>query len=71
MNSRLMELAEQVEECSIDKLGFGEGNIEGLVRLVILECAYVCLQQRDPPNLNYKPSEKFAEAIKQHFGVHQ
>ena len=37
--------------------------------LIVQECARVCLSQRDPANLNYKPSERFAEAVKQHFGV--
>jgi hypothetical protein len=37
--------------------------------LIVKECAQVCLSQRDPANLNYKPSERFAEAVKQHFGV--
>lgn len=37
--------------------------------LMVEECAQVCLAQRDPGNLNYKPSERFAEAVKQHFGV--
>jgi hypothetical protein len=37
--------------------------------LIVKECAQVCLAQRDPTNLNYKPSEKFAEAVKQHFGL--
>ena len=40
-----------------------------LVELVVKECAQVCLSQRNPSNLNYKPSEKFAQALKQHFGV--
>ena len=40
-----------------------------LVELVVKECAQVCLAQRNPSNLNYKPSEKFAQALKQHFGV--
>ena len=37
--------------------------------LIVRECAQVCLSQRDPANLNYKPSERFAEAVTQHFGV--
>jgi hypothetical protein len=39
--------------------------------LIVRECAKVCLAQRDPANLNYKPSERFAEAVKQHFGVEE
>jgi hypothetical protein len=44
-------------------------NIEKFAELIVLECAQVCLSQRDPANLNYKPSVKFAEAVKHHFGV--
>ncbi len=40
-----------------------------IAELIVEECARVCLEQRDPSNLNYKPSERFAEAVKQHFGV--
>jgi len=39
------------------------------VEMAVQEAIDVCLEQRDPQNLNYKPSEKFANAIKQHFGV--
>ena len=36
-------------------------------QLIIDECVNVCLAQRDPQNLNYKPSEKFADEIKRNF----
>jgi hypothetical protein len=36
-------------------------------QLIIDECVNICLSQRDPQNLNYKPSEKFADEIKRHF----
>jgi hypothetical protein len=44
-------------------------RLEMMAQLIVQECVAVCLEQRDPQNLNYKPSEKFAEAIKQRFGV--
>jgi|DEB19_MinimDraft_3_1074340.scaffolds.fasta_scaffold80817_2 hypothetical protein len=37
--------------------------------LIVKECVKVCLDQRNPGNLNYKPSEMFADALKLHFGV--
>jgi hypothetical protein len=46
-------------------------DYEKFAELIVRECAQVCLAQRDPANLNYKPSERFAEAVKQHFGVEQ
>ena len=44
-------------------------NLERMAELVALECVQVCLGQRDPQNLNYKPSEHFAEEIRKHFGI--
>jgi len=41
--------------------------IEMFAKLLIEECVYVCSQQRDPTTLNYKPSEKFVDAIRLHF----
>lgn len=70
MNERIRELAKQNDlDITIDGMGYGEGDIEGLVKLVVQDAVNVCLAQRDPQNLNYKPSVKFAEAIKQYFGA--
>lgn len=82
MNERIKELAKQAGGNPNHKAFRGHSlppppdhidpatvDLEKFVELLIQECADVCLQQRDPSNLNYKPSEKFAEAIKQHFGV--
>ena len=49
----------------------GDKSAKKFAELIVKECAQVCLAQRDPANLNYKPSEKFAEAVKQHFGVEE
>jgi hypothetical protein len=67
MNERLREIAikAQVEHC------ISHVRLEEFAELIVLECAQVCLEQRDPANLNYKPSVKFAEAVKQHFGVQE
>ena len=69
VNAKIRELAEQAG-CKIDRLGYGEGNLEKFAELIVRECAKVCSEQRNPANLNYKPSEQFAEAVKQHFGVY-
>jgi hypothetical protein len=37
MNERIRELAEQAG-CSIDGMGFGEGDVEGLAELIVQEC---------------------------------
>jgi hypothetical protein len=74
MNKRIDQIADQV----MDEFGneFKDSGIvvsdeffERFAELIVQECVQVCLSQRDPANLNYKPSERFAEAVKQHFGV--
>lgn len=37
--------------------------------LLINDAIHVASQQRDPAALNYKLSERFVDALKQHFGV--
>jgi hypothetical protein len=46
---------------------FDEDYAEIFANLIINECIELCLKQRNPPNLNYKPSESFAEAIRSYF----
>jgi hypothetical protein len=75
MNERIRDFANQ----AFDKVANEDSDSsrwflkysEEFAKLIIKECAQVCSDQRDPANLNYKPSAKFAEAIKQHFGVTQ
>jgi hypothetical protein len=79
MNERIKELKQQAEKTYTWKDFSPDGyevtkqektvDLEKFAELIVRECAGVCLAQRDPANLNYKPSEKFAEAVKQHFGV--
>jgi hypothetical protein len=79
MNERIFELAKQADLIQWDTLPSGARtpDHESVVKarkfaeLIVRECAQVCLSQRDPANLNYKPSERFAEAVKQHFGVEE
>jgi hypothetical protein len=74
MNERIKQLAKQAGFCGT---GFHntlpgttqEDALKNFAELIVRECTNVCLAQRDPANLNYKPSERFAEAVKQHFGV--
>ena len=78
MNERIKALAEQAGgefyegfAGSTNFVKFAEDDFEKFAEVIVRECAQVCLAQRDPANLNYKPSEKFAEAVKQHFGVEE
>jgi hypothetical protein len=75
MNERIQELREQAAK-EVFKANqwtnedeWNDLYMEKFAELMVQECAQVCLSQRDPANLNYKPSERFAEAVKQHFGV--
>lgn len=76
MNERIKELYSDAALYAFDQR-FIPGPVrelqevitEKFAELIIKECANVCLEQRDPTNLNYKPSERFAEAVKQHFGI--
>lgn len=68
MNDKIKELAEQAD-CSIDGMGYGEGNIEAFAELIVRECMRVARSQRDPTTLNYKPSELFARDLQLHFGI--
>ena len=72
MNERIKKLYEQAG--LVGDNGHFEYDFfdpEKFAQLMVQECAEVCLAQRDPANLNYKPSERFAEAVKQHFGVEE
>ena len=76
MNERIRELYEQARlhaksiDADIDPQGWMDEYHRKFAELIVRECAKVCLEQRNPANLNYKPSEQFAEAVKQHFGVY-
>jgi hypothetical protein len=42
---------------------------ERFAEMIVRECIKIAVNQRDPANLNYKPSDRFVEDLKQHFGV--
>ena len=46
-------------------------EVEKFAELIVRECMNVARQQRNPANLNYKPSERFVEDLRQHFGVEE
>jgi hypothetical protein len=69
MNGRFVQLAYEAK--LFNGMPAPVKEVEKFAELIVKECAQVCLAQRDPANLNYKPSEKFAEAVKQHFGVEE
>ena len=56
----LYETREQWELCD-----------EKFAELIVAECMAVAAKQRKPANLNYNPSERFVEDLRQHFGVEE
>lgn len=67
MNERIQKLAKEAN-CSIDGMGYGEGNLENFAELIIRECADILL------NINVDGYERLllsasAKEFKKHFGV--
>jgi hypothetical protein len=85
MNERILELNAQADKYAWEKVGKkydGAGDLnwkwedtkmEKFAELIVGECVEVCNGQAtyDPQTLPYKPSEQFADAIKEHFGVEE
>jgi hypothetical protein len=67
MNQKIRELAEQAD-CKIDRLGYGEGDLEKFAELIVRECAQVCINLQDIPATEPRHC---AEDIKIHFGVEE
>jgi hypothetical protein len=44
-------------------------ELEKFAELVINDCVDIVLKERNPPGLNYKPTESIANAIKSRFGL--
>ena len=67
MNERIKELIKQHGiNITIDGLGYGEGNVEGLAELIVKECA----DYLDAFNRENRVEEGIGGAeLKQHFGV--
>ena len=67
MNERIQKLAEQAG-CSIDGMGYGEGNVEKFAELIVRECADVadCTGMAFPVN-----GWVVGDKIRKHFGVEE
>lgn len=60
MNEKIKQLTEQAD-CTIDGMGYGEGNIEYLIELVVRECI---------TEYNKYSTVDFATIkVKEHFGI--
>ena len=72
MNERIKELAKQAGYRDIfDNDTKARARLEKYTELIVRECMAVAAKQRKPANLNYNPSERFVEDLKQHFGVEE
>jgi hypothetical protein len=71
MNERIKELIKQHGvDITIDGMGYGKGNIEGLAELLIQECALIAFH--NVVNLSSIADAEDVEAnIKEHFGVEE
>lgn len=69
VNAKVRELAKQ-SGCSIDKLGYGEGNLEKFAELIVRECMSMC--QTAVGNADYNTGRLHClNNIKEHFGVEE
>ena len=71
-NERIQKLAEQAN-CSIDGMGYGEGNIEKFAELIVRECLQLCINVHNDPDRPFSVpgSLHCIEDIQQHFGVEE
>ena len=69
MNRRIQALAEQAG-CTIDGMGYGEGNVEKFAELIVRECMEQVWYTRED-GINGNVSEVIKDRMKQHFGVEE
>ena len=70
---KIRELAEQ-SGCTIDNLGYGEGNLEKFAELIVRECLGCCEQVTSDPvpksvDTWLNGGEQCIQEIKEHFGL--
>jgi hypothetical protein len=77
MNPRIIELMKQAGIVPVYRHKDAEGcwyetpnyEAEKFAELIVKECMGVARGMRNPPNLNYKPSDRFVDELRLHFGV--
>lgn len=72
MNERIRDMLEEATEIHDNHItGHTEKVIDykTFAELIIRRCIAIAANQRNPTNLNYKPSERLAEDLRQHFGI--
>ena len=74
MNERMLELARQAglkKPHASDTEYLGNFDWREFGDLIVRECMGVARGMRNPPNLNYKPSDRFVDELRLHFGVEE
>ncbi len=81
MNERIVKLISEADAYAwtiVDKYAPDCGQVSYLwedafrkkfAELIVRECMSVARGMRNPPNLNYKPSDRFVDELQLHFGV--
>ena len=70
VNEQIERLAKQVG-CTIDRLGYGEGNLEKFAELIVQDCIDIISPYTVSMN---RPGEEFLhpiQEIRKHFGVNE
>lgn len=63
MNERIKELAEQAG-CTIDGMGYGEGNVEKFAELIVRECMDLAsAEQKRYANITHRDMNECAVAL--------
>ena len=71
VSPKVRELAEK-SGCSIDKLGYGEGNLEKFAELIVKDCLYCSTMvgmYNNIPVEPVQPAQAINMRIKKRFGV--
>ena len=74
VNEQVRRLAEQAG-CAIDRLGYGEGNLEKFAELIVRECIDIC---RYHPSIivsnnwsGHDVAQDIVQRFEEHFGVEE
>ena len=74
VNEQIERLAQEAG-CTIDRLGYGEGNLEKFAELIVRECERVAKDGTwyyDAPSCGWRnPINHVCNVMKEHFGVEE
>jgi hypothetical protein len=65
---RIVELA-HMSDCTIDRMGYGEGNLEMFARLIIGECLWITAPHPNSGDPEDRALERAFNEIKDRFGI--